>query len=105
MIRVYTDIGDHAVMSQDDEFKVKASLNMGFSSPLRYFITISIISVCMINLAVAEGPATERPVTQAYSLPTAPTLDGIVLGDAGTLTSFLVLYTKDSLAGTDAVQR
>ena len=65
-------------MSHVEKPEVKARF---FAVTWRYWIAVSLISICTVNTVVAEGPLTERPVMQAYALDTAPVLDGAVLGD------------------------
>ena len=65
-------------MSHVAKSKVNAR---SFTVTWRYWIAVSLISICAVNTVVAEGPLTERPVMQAYALDVAPVLDGTVLGD------------------------
>ena len=65
-------------MSHFDKSKVSVR---SFVVAWRYWIAVSLISICTVTTVVAEGPLTERPVMQAFALDTAPVLDGTVLGD------------------------
>jgi Domain of unknown function (DUF5916) len=54
---------------------------LSFAVAWRYWIAVSLISICAVNTVMAEGALTERPVMQAFALDTAPVLDGTVLDD------------------------
>src|SRR5665811_2069345 len=53
----------------------------GFAGVCRIFLSVVLVAFFTINIAVAEGTLTARPVTKAFMLANEPILDGDVLGD------------------------